>query len=143
MRPEMKTTRNKNYFCHEKNSVYVSIHCRRKELIFVLFWTFDRLSLLLWNIRMHSHFFRHDFVSGQCLHDIYYQKWNFISGKMTAMKWQLSFILGYFMYAVIRVWPETELKIFHFGRKEIFWKSLQYQKGKKHRQIKLHSLRKV
>ena len=68
-------------------------------------------------------------------------KFHFWQNDCNEMTAAMSFILGYFMYAVIRVWPETELKIFHFGQNEISWKCLQYQKGKKHRQIKLHSLR--
>ena len=34
MRPEIKFTRNEISFRHEKNSVYISLHCGRNEMIF-------------------------------------------------------------------------------------------------------------
>ena len=91
-------TRNEILFRHEKNSVYISFHCGRNDmkLTFVLtFWS----TIFVFMKYTHAQMFSSGWFHFGVMFSIYHPKWNFLSVKMTTMKWvslAISFILGYF-----------------------------------------------
>lgn len=116
IRPKMKLC-----LTMKRNYVYVSFHCRRNKikLIFVLiFW------LTIFNFKKYLHVQMFPFgwlhlgvvfMKRLSLENKFY----FCQNDRNKIAPETSFISGYFMWTVIRGWPDTELKILHFVRNEI------------------------